>query len=96
MQKITLCSKCAIVAGTAGLKPLTRMKDKKVKCDRCGRTRYGAEYEAEKKRGTTPQSVQSADSSPDKGSHNEKGECWPCRKNAAWSGKRNEQEETTC
>lgn len=45
MQKITLCSKCAIVAGTAGLRQLTRMKDKKVKCDRCGRSRYGAEYE---------------------------------------------------
>ena len=44
-MKITLCSKCAICAGTAGLKQQTRMKDKKVKCHRCGRTRYGAEYE---------------------------------------------------
>lgn len=54
MQKITLCSKCAIVAGTAGLRQLTRMKDKKVKCDRCGRTRYGAEYEMVKEMGNNP------------------------------------------
>lgn len=48
-MKIMLCTKCAIEAGTAGLRQLTRMKDKKVKCDRCGRMRYGAEYETIKK-----------------------------------------------
>lgn len=47
--KLMMCSKCAIEAGTAGLRQLTRMKDKKVKCDRCGRKRYGAEYETVKK-----------------------------------------------
>ncbi len=45
MQKIKLCSKCAICAGSAGLRQLDRMRNEKVKCDRCGRTRYGAEYE---------------------------------------------------
>lgn len=73
MQKIKLCSKCAICAGTAGLRQLDRMRNEKVKCDRCGRKRYGAEYEMVKDAGTTPQSAQSADSSPDKGRQNKEG-----------------------